>query len=107
VLEAAFCVFGVGNEPSWPCRRRTRKNGERKVLLNLAGVSYVDSSGIGELTGALASMQKQGGQLKLFNPTSKVAELLRTARLYSLFDVKDDENSAIQSVSGPPLAAAG
>jgi len=87
--------------------RELLKNGERKILLNLVGVNYIDSSGIGELTGALASVQRQGGQLKLLDPTPKVTDLLRITHLDTLFDIWDDENLAIQSFSSPPLAAAG
>ena len=82
------------------------KNGERKILLNLDKVTYVDSSGIGELTGALASVQRQGGQLKLVNPSPRIIDLLRITRLDTLFEVMDNESSAIRSFAGP-LAAAG
>ena len=87
--------------------RELVKKGERKILLNLKGVTYIDSSGIGELTGALTAMQKQGGQLKVVNPTPNVVDLLRITHLNTLFDIKDDEDSAVQSFSSPPLAAAG
>ena len=77
-------------------------SGERKILLNLAGVTYVDSSGIGDLTGAMVALQRQKGQLKLLNPTAKVADVLRFTRLDTLLEIiKDDENSAIQSFSSP------
>ncbi len=79
--------------------RELVKNGERKILLNLKGVTYVDSSGIGELTGALTSVQRQGGELKLVNPSPRVLELLRMTRLDTMFDIRDDENSAIQAFS--------
>jgi len=83
------------------------KNGERKILLNLVGVTYVDSSGMGELMSALTSVQRQGGQLKLLNLSPRVTDLLRIARLDTLFEIKEEENSAIQSFYRPPLAAAG
>jgi anti-sigma B factor antagonist len=86
--------------------RELLKNGERKILLNLKGVTYIDSSGIGELTGALTAVQRQGGELKLVNPNPNVVDLLRITRLNTLFDIKDDENSAIQSFSSR-MAAAG
>jgi len=75
------------------------KKGERKILLNLKGVTYADTSGIGELTGALAAVQRQGGELKLVNPSPKVVDLLRITRLDTMFDIRDDENSAIQAFS--------
>ncbi len=82
------------------------KNGERKFLLNLTGVTYIDSSGMGELTGSLTAVRRQGGELKLVNPTPKVFDLLRITRLDTIFDIRDDENSAIQALSSR-LAAAG
>jgi len=86
--------------------RELVKKGERKIVLNLKGVTYIDSSGIGELMGALTSVQKQGGELKLVNPIPRVIDLLRITRLDTLLDVRDDENSAIQSFSSR-IAAAG
>ena len=86
--------------------RELVKNGERKILLNLKDVSYIDSSGVGELTGALTAVQRQGGELKLVNPSPKVIDLLRITRLDTLFDVRDHEDSAIQSFSSR-IAAAG
>jgi anti-sigma B factor antagonist len=86
--------------------RELVKKGERKILLNLKGVTYIDSSGIGELTGALTAVQRQGGELKLVNPSPKVVDLLQITCLNTLFDIKDDENSAIQSFSSR-IAAAG
>jgi len=86
--------------------RELLKNGERKILLNLKGVTYIDSSGIGELTGALTAVHRQGGELKLVNPNPTVIDLLRITRLDTLFDIRDDENSAIQSFSSR-IAAAG
>jgi len=79
--------------------RELLPKGERKILLNLKGVTYVDSSGIGELTGALTAVQRQGGELKLVNPSPKVVDLLRITRLDTMFDIRDDENSAIQAFS--------
>ena len=79
--------------------RELLKKGERKILLNLKGVTYVDSSGLGELMGARTSAQRQGGELKLLKPTPTVIELLRTTRQDTKFDIRDDENSAIQAFS--------
>jgi anti-sigma B factor antagonist len=76
-------------------------SGERKILLNFSGVTYVDSSGIGDLTAAMVALQRQKGQLKLLSPTAKVIDVLRFTRLDTLLEIKDDENSAIQSFSNP------
>jgi anti-sigma B factor antagonist len=71
--------------------------GNKKVLLNLADVTYIDSSGIGELVSAFTAVSNQGGQLKLLNLTKKVHDLLQITKLYTVFDVHDDEAKAISS----------
>ena len=85
--------------------RELAKKGHRKILLNLTGVTYVDSSGVGQLVGALTSARNQGGDLKLLNPTPKVLEVLKTTNLHTVFDVRDDEASAIQAFSKGVVAA--
>jgi len=71
--------------------------GTKFVLLNLADVTYIDSSGIGELVSAFTTVSNQGGQLKLLNLTKKVHDLLQITKLYTVFDVHDDEAKAISS----------
>ena len=71
--------------------------GSKKILLNLGDVSYIDSSGIGELVSAFTTVRNQGGDLKLLNLTKKVHDLLQITKLYTVFDVKDDEASAVAS----------
>ena len=71
--------------------------GQKKILLNLGDVSYIDSSGIGELVSAFTSVRNQGGELKLLHLTKKVHDLLQITKLYTVFDVKDDEVSAIKA----------
>jgi len=68
---------------------------QKKILLNLGDVSYIDSSGIGELVSAFTSVRNQGGELKLLHLTKKVHDLLQITKLYTVFDVKDDEAGAI------------
>src|SRR5271157_2584539 len=65
--------------------------GHRKILLNLGQISYIDSSGIGELISAFTSTRSQGGELKLLHLTKKMHDLLQITKLYTVFDVKDDE----------------
>lgn len=81
--------------------RRLLQQGRRQILLNLQDVSYIDSSGIGELVGAFTSVQGHGGQLRLLNPVAKVINVLRLTRLDHLFPVETDEASAIQSFAPP------
>ncbi len=71
--------------------------GNKKVLLNLADVTYIDSSGIGELVSAFTALSNSGGQLKLLNLTKKVHDLLQITKLYTVFDVHDDEAKAVGS----------
>jgi anti-sigma B factor antagonist len=71
--------------------------GHKKILLNLGDVTYIDSSGIGELVSAFTSVRNQGGELKLLNLTKKVHDLLQITKLYTVFDIKDDEGKAIEA----------
>ena len=71
--------------------------GQKKILLNLGDVNYIDSSGIGELVSAYTTVKNQGGELKLLNLTKKVHDLLQITKLYTVFDVRDDEMSAVKS----------
>ena len=75
--------------------RELAKKGRKKILLNLAGVSYVDSSGVGQLTGALASAQRQGVSLKLLGPNTRVLNLMKMSKLDTVFDIIEDEVTAV------------
>lgn len=70
--------------------------GHKQIVLNLSQVNYIDSSGIGELVSAFTSLRTHGGELKLLNLTKKVTDLLQITKLYEVFDIKDDERTAIQ-----------
>src|ERR1700758_1967189 len=72
-------------------------HGARKILLNLADVSYIDSAGLGELTAAFTSVRNREGALKLLNLTKRVHDLMQITKLYTVFDVYDDEKAAIAS----------
>ena len=69
----------------------------KKILLNLADVDYIDSSGIGELVSGYTAVKNQNGELKLLQLTKKVRDLLQITKLYTVFDVYTDENTAIRS----------
>ena len=71
--------------------------GHKKILLNLGDISYIDSSGIGELVSAFTSVRNQGGELKLLHLTKKVHDLLQITKLYTVFDIKDDETEAVRA----------
>jgi anti-sigma B factor antagonist len=79
--------------------REQLAKGNKNVLLNLGDVSYIDSSGIGELVSSYTAVSNQGGNLKLLNLTKKVQDLLQITKLYTIFDVHDDEAKAITSFS--------
>jgi len=71
--------------------------GNKKVLLNLAGVRYIDSSGMGELIANHTTASRDGSQLKLLNLTDKVKDLLVITKLLTVFDVYEDETAALSS----------
>lgn len=90
----------VGGEPV-QFLRETLTNaigaGARHVILNLAGVEYIDSSGLGSLVITFTSVKKQGGMLKLLNLSKRNIELLVLTKLTTVFEVFDDEQSAVNS----------
>ena len=79
--------------------REFTKKGQKKILLNLAGVTYLDSSGVGQLVGALTTARNQSGDIKLLKPSVHLLDLLKTTKLDGLFDIHEDETAAIQSFS--------
>jgi anti-sigma B factor antagonist len=81
-------------------RNSTRKLadvGKKKILLNLADVKYIDSTGIGELIASYTTVTRQGGQLKLLNLTDRIQNLLVITKLLTVFDSYDDEAEALKS----------
>ena len=73
------------------------KNNGKKIILNLADVSYIDSSGIGELVSTYTTVTNNGGQLKLLNLTKKIQELLTITKLVTVFQVFNSESEAVAS----------
>ena len=71
--------------------------GQKKIILNLAEVDYIDSSGVGELVGCFTTVRNAGGELKLLNLSKKVHDVLHVTKLYTVFDVRDDEFNAVKS----------
>jgi anti-sigma B factor antagonist len=90
-------TLGEGSSNLRESIRELLGKGHGKILLNLGDVSYIDSSGIGELVSAFTSVANQAGQLKLLNLTKRVRDLLQITKLYTVFDVYDDEARAIGS----------
>ncbi len=71
--------------------------GHKKILLNVRNVSYIDSSGIGEFVSGYTTVANQGGSLKLLGLTNRIKDLLQITKLYTIFDVHEDEAHAISS----------
>lgn len=71
--------------------------GKKKIILNLTDVDYLDSSGLGELVGCFTTVRNAGGELKLLNLTQKVHDILFVTKLYTVFDIRDDEFTAVKS----------
>jgi anti-sigma B factor antagonist len=77
--------------------RRLVEEGKNKFLLNLAGVSNIDSSGLGELVSSHISLSKKGGEMKLIHLTQSLRELMTITKLLTVFDVYEDETRAVAS----------
>jgi len=90
-------TLGEGSVVLRDAVRELLSKGNKKILLNLGDVSYIDSSGIGELVSAYTTVRNQGGELKLLNLSKKVHDLLQITKLYTVFDVREDEANAIKS----------
>ena len=71
--------------------------GDKKIVLNLSQVDYIDSSGVGELVSSFTAVRNAGGELKLYGLSKKVRDVLNVTKLYTVFDIKDDEFTAVKS----------
>jgi len=72
-----------------------------RIVLNLAGVPYLDSAGLGEVVRAYTTVSRQGGSLKLLNLTKRITDLLSITKLLTVFDTFDSEDEAVRSFSAP------
>jgi anti-sigma B factor antagonist len=77
--------------------RDLASKGDKKILLNLSDVTYIDSSGIGELVSGFTTVTNHGGVLKLLGLSKRVKDLLQITKLYTVFEVFDDESTAVRS----------
>jgi anti-sigma B factor antagonist len=96
---AGRITLGEGSAALRETLRDMVAKNQNKILLNLADVTYIDSSGIGELVSAFTTVTNNGGQLKLLNLNKRVKDLLQITKLYTVFEVKEDEADAIRSFS--------
>lgn len=98
VVDAAGRItLGEGASTFRDTLRDLAGGGKKKLLLNLAEVSYIDSSGIGEMVSGFTTVTNAGGQVKLLNLTKRVKDLLQITKLYTVFEVFDDEAAAVRS----------
>lgn len=90
-------TIGEGSVALRTTIRRLLGEGKKKIILNLAQVGYVDSSGIGEFVSSFTAVNKEGGTLKLLSLTQKIQDLLAITKLLTVFDVYDSESEALSS----------
>jgi len=94
---AGRITLGEGSSVLRDAMRDMVSKNQKKILLNLGDVSYIDSSGIGELVSGFTTVTNSGGALKLLNLNKRVKDLLQITKLYTVFDVHEDEAGAIRS----------
>ena len=99
-------TLGEGNVMLREIVRDLVDKGNKKIVLNLGEVQYIDSSGMGELVKTHTTVRNQGGQLKLINLNKRIHDLLQMTRLSSVFDIEKDEASAIGSLRGDTISQA-
>jgi anti-sigma B factor antagonist len=100
VIDAAGRItLGEGASAFRDIIRDLAAKGDKKLLLNLSEVSYIDSSGIGELVSGFTTVTNHGGTLKLVGLSKRVKDLLQITKLYTVFEAHDDEAEAIRSFS--------
>jgi anti-sigma B factor antagonist len=90
-------TLGDGNALLCDLIREKVNSGHRMLLLNLAGVSHIDSTGLGELVSGYRLVKAQGGELKLLNLNKRVSDLLQITKFYAVFDIHDGEVKAVAS----------
>jgi anti-sigma B factor antagonist len=94
---AGRITLGEGSSALRDTLKEIVGKGQKNILLNLGDVSYIDSSGIGELVSGFTTVTNAGGKLKLLNLNKRVKDLLQITKLYTVFDVHEDEAHAVRS----------
>jgi anti-sigma B factor antagonist len=90
-------TLGEGSATLRKTIRELTEGGDKKILLSLYDVDYIDSSGIGELVSAYTTVRNAGGELKLLHLTKRVHDILQITRLFTVFDVQTDEAVAVRA----------
>jgi anti-sigma B factor antagonist len=103
VLDVLGKIFGEGNELLRDKVNSLVNQGRKKIILNLAGVPYVDSAGLGEMISAYTTVTRQGGSLKLLHLTKSLTDLLSITKLLTVFETFDSEDEAVRSAPGPAV----
>ncbi|HKG20787.1 MAG TPA: STAS domain-containing protein [Blastocatellia bacterium] len=98
-------TIGDGSVQLREAVRKLLDDGKKRILLNLGDVSYVDSSGIGELVSSYTTTNNNGGELKLLNLTKKIQDLLMITKLLTVFETFDEESKAVSSYKPKPAEA--
>lgn len=93
-------IIGFGTNELRQQTRRLIEEGRVKLILNLADVRYVDSSGMGEMVSALIAAARRGGDIVLLNISANILHLLRVTKLVTVFEIYDDEQEAIKGIKG-------
>ncbi len=93
-------IIGLGTTELRQQTRRLIGEGRVKIILNLAEVRYVDSSGMGEMVAALTTAARHGGDIALLNVSDNVLHLLKVTKLVTVFAIYDDEQEAVKSIKG-------
>ena len=88
-------TLGDGDQELGEAVRTALANGHRKIILNFSKVSYLDSSGVGELVGCYTSIKNKGGELRICGMSHKIFSLIKMTSLHSVFEVKDTEEEAL------------
>ena len=88
-------TLGDGDQELGEAVRTALSNGSRKIVINFSKVSYLDSSGVGELVGCYTSIKNKGGELRICGMSSKIFSLIKMTSLHSVFEVKDTEEEAL------------
>ena len=88
-------TLGDGDQELGEAVRTALSNGSRKIVINFSKVSYLDSSGVGELVGCYTSIKGKGGELRICGMSSKIFSLIKMTSLHSVFEVKDTEDEAL------------
>jgi anti-sigma B factor antagonist len=106
VVVSGKLTMGEGTSALRNKIRELVASGSRKIVLNMADVSYMDSSGLGELIAAHTTVTTAGGEIKLLNLAKRVHDLLKLTKLYTVFEAFEDEASAVDSFSKAEPSAA-